>query len=123
MKIEVSTKIGEVVYKYCIDENTDLESLHKAILMGNPPKYCNECKNTDKFRMDSNKDKESHIYVHIVCTACGAKAKLGLYKSGGYFWHKFVKYIKDTEAKDPAEAAADKIVPPITESTNDDLPF
>ena len=54
----------------------------------------------------------------IVCKKCGSKAKLGRYKSGCYFWHKFEKYIKD-QAKENAE----KIAPDVKKSTNDDLPF
>jgi len=120
MKIEVTTKIGDVVYKYHIEESNDLESLHKAIVLGNPPNYCPLCKNDNWFEMTSNKDKDANIYVSIRCKKCNAKSKLGLYKAGGYFWHQYEKY----EKKSNAEQAADKVVKPIEETTNnDDLPF
>jgi len=56
---------------------------------------CDECGNDNptQFKLASNKDKESNIYVNVRCQKCGADAKLGLYKSGGYFFHKFVKYV------------------------------
>lgn len=94
MKITVKTPVGDVVYLYEIDEADEMQALHKAIALGNPPKYCNECKNTNGFHLDTNKDKDGNIYVNVVCKGCGAKAKLGQYKSKGYFWHKFEKYVK-----------------------------
>lgn len=94
MIINVKTVVGNVEYGLVIDENKEMEALHKAFVLGNPPRYCNECKNTEYFRMDSNKDKDGNVYVNVVCTKCGAKAKLGLYKAGGFFWHKFEKYQK-----------------------------
>lgn len=96
MKINVTTTIGKAQYSFDIDERSDIEGLHKASVLGNPPQYCNECKNNDtfKFKLDSNKDKEGNTYINVVCTSCWAKAKLGLYKTGGFFWHKFEKYVK-----------------------------
>jgi len=94
MQIITKTKIGETVYEFHIDEKDEMEALHRAAILGNPPSYCTDCKNDRHFRLDSNKDKESNIYVNIVCKKCGSKAKLGRYKSSGYFWHKFEKYIK-----------------------------
>ena len=116
MNINVKTKVGDVVYEFIIDEKDEMEALHRAAVLGNPPQYCTDCKNNQFFRLDSNKDKEANIYVNVVCKKCGSKSKLGRYKSGGYFWHKFEKYIKDQAKED-----ADKTVPPIKES--DDLPF
>lgn len=101
MKISVNTTLGKTNYQFDIDERSDIEGLHKAAVLGNPPTYCHECKNADasKFALDSNKDKEGNTYVNVVCKACFAKAKLGLYKTGGYFFHKFEKYVPKTEVK------------------------
>ena len=74
-----------------------MTALHKAIVLGNRPTYCHECKNTGDFKMDSNKDKEGNTYVNVICKKCGARAKLGQYKTGGYFWHKFEKYVKQQQ--------------------------
>ena len=101
MEIKVQMKVGETAYQINIDEKSEMESLHKAAVLGNPPKYCHECQNNEFFKLDSNKDKEGNIYVNIRCTACGSSAKLGQYKSGGYFWHKFEKYIKKSDGSKP----------------------
>ena len=95
MKISVTTTVGGTEFNFIIDENKDMEALHKAAVLGNPPNYCSECKNNQYFRLDSNKDKDGNIYVNMTCKKCGAKSKLGQYKAGGYFWHKFEKYVKE----------------------------
>ena len=95
MMIKVNKEIGGTEYVFNIDEQKEMEALHKAFVLGNPPLYCNECNNAEHFRMDSNKDKDGNIYVNVICAKCGAKAKLGQYKSGGFFWHKFLKYRKE----------------------------
>ena len=97
MKGSVKFDVGKTTYTLGIDEGKDMEMLHTLAVLGNPPQYCSECKNNQFFRLDSNKDKEANIYVNVVCTKCGAKAKLGQYKSGGYFWHKFEKYVRKGE--------------------------
>lgn len=95
MEIKTTVNIGQTKYEFLIDEKNDLEALHKAAVLGNPKTYCTLCENKEYFMLDSNKDKEGNTYVNVVCKKCGAKSKLGLYKTGGYFWHKFEKYSKD----------------------------
>jgi len=97
MKIQVQTEVGGVKYNIDVEEQEEIQTLHKAIILGNPPKYCQECKNDKNFKMDSNKDREGNFYVNVVCmnSLCFAKAKLGLNKGGGFFWHKFEKYVKN----------------------------
>lgn len=75
-----------------IDDQDEMETLHKAIVLANPPRKCDECGVEEGFYLTSNKDKEGNIYVNMKCV-CDARAKLGRYKTGGYFWHKFEKYI------------------------------
>ena len=94
MKVIVDTILGKNNYKFEIDEKDEMETLHKAAVLGNMPNFCQECKNDEHFKLDSNKDKEGNIYINVVCTHCWAKAKLGQYKAGGYFWHKFELYKK-----------------------------
>jgi hypothetical protein len=91
MKINVKTILGGVEYNFEFDEKDDMDALHKASVLGNPPIFCNECQNDNKndFKLYSNKDKESNTYVNVICNKCDAQAKLGLYKSGGFFWHDF----------------------------------
>ena len=101
MKIQVQTEVGDVKYNIFVEDQEEVKTLHKAIVLGNPPKYCQVCGNTKEFKMDSNKDKEGNVYVNVVCmnVSCFAKAKLGLYKTGGFFWHKFEKYEKNQDKK------------------------
>jgi len=116
MKIKVKTTLGIVSYEMEFDEKTEMETLHRAAVLGNPPNYCTECKNDKFFRLDSNKDKEANIYINVACKKCGAKAKLGQYKAGGYFWHRFEKYVKPGETKQEVKEPEDNI-------GGDDLPF
>lgn len=100
MIIKVNTKLGNVTYQFEIDEKDEMDALHKAAVLGNPPQKCDECDNVENFKLDSNKDKEGNTYVNVVCGNCGAKAKLGQYKVGGYFFHRFEKWVpKETREK------------------------
>lgn len=117
MKGAVNFTVGQANYTLSIDEGKDMEQLHTLAVLGNPPQYCNECKNGVYFRLDSNKDKDANIYVNVVCTKCGAKAKLGLYKAGGYFWHKFEKYVKPGTAE-PSISVGEE-----PESSDNSIPF
>jgi hypothetical protein len=85
---------GGVEYTLEFDEKDEMDTLNKVIVLANPPRYCNICKGSENFKFTSNKDKEGNIYVNAKCKngACDAKAKLGQYKAGGYFWHKFELY-------------------------------
>lgn len=96
MLINVQTKLGNAVYNFTIEEKSDIEALHKAAVLGNPPLFCDECGNDkgEKFNLQSNKDAEGNTYVNVECKECGAKAKLGLYKSGGFFFHRYARYIR-----------------------------
>ena len=91
-----------------IDERDEMETLSKAIVLGNSPKRCNACGNVEANYLTSNKDKEGNIYVNVKCAKCGARAKLGQYKAGGYFWHDFEKYVAKTEAEEPPPPAPKK---------------
>jgi len=129
MKATVKTKVGNVEYIFEINENEEMETLHRISVLGNPPQNCTACgeDNSIHFRLDSNKDKEGNIYVNVVCTGCGAKAKLGQYKAKGYFWHEFKKY--DPEAKKNGGTAQDVVnkkegqPEPVPAQTEEDLPF
>jgi hypothetical protein len=97
MIIRTKISLNNTEYEFEVDEKSEMETLNKAITLSNPPTCCTVCKNSDKskFKFTSNKDKEGNIYVNIKCI-CGAKAKLGLYKTGGFFWHReFKVYVKD----------------------------
>ena len=97
MLIKVNFKLGDNSYQLEIDEKSEMEALHKAIVLSNPRNKC-ICGNTEGFYPTTNKDKEGNIYVNIKCPKCEARSKLGQYKAGGYFWHSFEKYIPQTVA-------------------------
>ena len=99
MKAKVQVSLGKTVVYFEFDEKNDMEALHRVGVFGYPPTYCNCCQSSgaEFFAISSNKDKEGNIYVSILCKKCGAKAKLGQYKSGGFFWHKFEVYKKQGE--------------------------
>jgi hypothetical protein len=100
MKVTATKKIGGVDFTFEVEEASELEALQKGITLGNIPHYCNCCKGYENFKLKSNKDKENNIYVNVICmnkkadgSYCNAQAKLGQYKSGGWFWHPF-KYVE-----------------------------
>lgn len=94
MIVKVNVKLGFASYQFEIDEQKEIEALHKAIVLANPRHRCNECGNDNPSDMyfTSNKDKDGNTYVNVKCAKCGAKSKLGQYKTGGYFWKDFEKY-------------------------------
>ena len=96
MKAKVKTVIGLAEFEFEIRDDKEMETLHKIAVLGNPPTLCDECGKDDpaEFTLTGNKDKESNIYINVKCGGCGADAKLGQYKSGGYFWHKFKKFVR-----------------------------
>ena len=77
-----------------ISEQKEMETLHKAIVLSEPRNYCNLCQNKSNFYLTTNKDKEGNVYVNNKCGQCGARSKLGQYKTGGYFWREFELYKK-----------------------------
>ncbi len=81
-----------------IDEKDPMDTLHEAISFGYTKTRCNVCQATEGFYPTTNKDKEGNTYINIKCK-CGARSKLGRYKTGGFFWHDFEKYVgkKDDE--------------------------
>jgi hypothetical protein len=118
--VKVKINIGKSQLE--IDEQNEMMAIHKAIILGNVPGYCQVCKNNQYFKMDSNKDREGNIYVNVICK-CGAKAKLGQYKTGGYFWHKFEVYEPKKQQQgqpqpDPTDEL-DNFTPPV----DDSVPF
>lgn len=93
MVIKVAVKVGVSTYQFEIDEKDEMDGLNKAITLSNPRRVC-QCGESgyDTKYLTSNKDKEGNTYVNCKCMKCGARSKLGLYKSGGYFWHEFELY-------------------------------
>ncbi len=96
MTIKTTFALGNVSYELLVEEKDEMDTLHKSIVLSNPRTSCNVCKNNDKnaFYLTTNKDKEGNTYVNVKCK-CGARSKLGQYKTGGFFWHEFEVYAKN----------------------------
>jgi len=93
-----------------IDEKDEMETLVKAIVLSSKPTKCSLCGGTE-ISLSANKDKEGNTYVNATCLDCFAKAKLGQYKAGNYFWHyNFEKYERK-ESQTAKPAAQDDVVP------------
>ena len=96
MIAKANLKLGLVNYQFEIEDKDEMDTLHKIIVLSNPRRFCNACRNDnqDLFHLTSNKDKEGNTYINVKCK-CGARSKLGQYKTGGYFWHDFEVYTKE----------------------------
>ncbi len=82
-----------------IEERDDMETLNKAITLSHPPRQCSECGEAEDLYFVSNKDKEGNVYVNYKCGGCSAKAKLGQYKTGGWFWYGNFEKWEDKKKK------------------------
>ena len=123
---KVNVKVGEATYGFEIEEPKEIDTLHKTIVLGNPPRQCTSCQSAN-VQLDSNKDRDGNTYINVLCNDCGAKAKLGQYKSGGYFWKEFEKYVR-SEQSQPAQTVesvkeAPTNAPKEEEIDLSDLPF
>lgn len=75
-----------------IDEQKELEVLHKAITLANPRRKCDVCGSDGIFHLIANKAK-GFIFISNRCVECGATSKLGQHEDGNtYFWNEFKKY-------------------------------
>ena len=77
-----------------IEEQKEMETLHKAVVLANPRRVC-VCGNNEGFYFVTNKsttDEGTFTYINYKCPKCGARSKLGQYKASGYFWHEFEIY-------------------------------
>lgn len=87
MQIKVKRTMGDAVAEIEV-EGKDIKEAMLMATVFTQQDYCSLCNNA-KIYWNSNKDKEGNIYIKRRCSKCGAESKLGNYKTGGYFWHKF----------------------------------
>lgn len=94
MKVKTQLNLGGVQYTFEIEERDEMDTLHKAAVLSSPRAKCNVCEDAglSNKKLTSNKDSEGNTYVNVVCLKCGAKSKLGQFKTGGYFWREYEKY-------------------------------
>lgn len=97
MIARVQFKLGNTQYEFELEDKDSKQTIEQAIILGNPPRFCNVCENRSFFTFTANRDKENNIYIKVKCLnkECYATADLGTYKTGGFFWHKFEKYVKE----------------------------
>ena len=107
MKVIVKSKIGSVIYQFEVEEQKELETLHKAIVLTSPRKKCNVCDSIgyENKYLTTNKSKdkegETFTYINCKCAKCGSRSSLGQYKAGGYFWKDYEKYEPPTDSNQP----------------------
>lgn len=95
MKINISKSIGSANYTFTVENDKTIDALFEAGLLSLTPTSCSLCDSPD-VELGSNKNK-GYTFVYVRCSKCGAKANLGSYKDGGYFWKKFEQYQKESK--------------------------
>ena len=90
-------KMGDATYSFEVEEKDTKDTLSQIITLSNPPRKCDVCKTEGGKYLYTNRDKGGNVYIKVSCP-CGAQAKLGSYKTRGYFWHVFVKYVPEGNA-------------------------
>jgi DNA-directed RNA polymerase subunit RPC12/RpoP len=86
-----------------IEEQKEMETLHKAIALTAHPRKCSHCGNEEGLYFVTNKDKEANVYVNLKCPKCGGRAKLGQYKAGGFFWHEDFEIYRPSKSVGPED--------------------
>lgn len=122
MIIKTNFKLGDNTYQVEVEEKSELDTLHKIIVLSSPRKYCAVCKKevpSEELYFTTNKDKEGNVYVNVKHKACGSRSKLGQYKTGGYFWHEYEKY----EPKNKKEVSEPVITKGEEDVNPDSIPF
>lgn len=94
MRIQINKLLGQDTYIFNIDKEKELDALADAGFLASMPSKCDCCQSID-VNLASNKatsEKGTFTFVYVRCNKCGAKAQLGQYKTGGFFWKKFEQY-------------------------------
>jgi len=97
MKITITKLVGRDTYAFQLDNEKDLDALAQAGFLASMP---DKCTCGGEVVLSSNKatsDKGTFTFVYMLCRKCGAKAQLGQYKAGGFYWKKFERYIPGDE--------------------------
>ena len=91
MEVKITKIINDINYTFDINEEKGLEALANAALFASMPDRCGLC-GSEKVHLSSNK-AEGFTFVKMLCEECGARANLGQYKDGGFFWKGWEKYM------------------------------
>lgn len=90
MKITITRKIGNITYNFEISEDKDIDAFATAGFLASMPSKCELCKG-ENIHLSSNKAK-GYTFVKMICKDCNARAQLGQYKDGGFFWKQWENY-------------------------------
>lgn len=90
MKIKIARKIGKTKYIFEVEDANGFNCLMKASVFSSMPERCSLCGN-EEIHLTSNKAK-GYQFVKMICPKCNARAQLGQYKDGGYYWKGWENY-------------------------------
>lgn len=90
MKILITKKLGNDELTFEVEAPKGKDALFMAGVLGGMPTQCELCQ-SENVRLISNLAK-GYSFVNVECLGCGAKAQLGEYKAGGYYWKPFEVY-------------------------------
>lgn len=99
MKIIVSKKVGDIDYTFEVEEEKEKEALAKAGFLSGMPTTCGVC-GSGKIHLASNK-AQGYVFIKMLCEECNARAQIGEYKDGGFFWKDWEKYEPPSKRKTP----------------------
>lgn len=90
VKANITKKIGDVTFSFQLEDETEFKAMLRAAVIGDMPSKCRKCKGTD-VHLNGNKAK-GFEFVKVICRGCNARAQLGQYRDGGYFWKSWEDY-------------------------------
>jgi hypothetical protein len=105
MRINILKKVGNDTYSFDVDKEKELEAMADAGFLASMPTVCGNCKSAF-VNLDSNKsstEKGTFTFVYMRCRKCGAKAQVGQYKAGGFYWKKWEVFNKDGVNQEPLD--------------------
>ena len=87
MKIQIKKQVGKSLLQFEVDEPKGRDALFNAGFLASTPDECSLCHSKDVC-LEGNKAK-GYTFVKVACKKCGAKADMGEYKDGGFYWKQF----------------------------------
>jgi hypothetical protein len=135
MKSTIKNIIGGTEYTFEIEGKDVLQTLMLSATLGQKFDTCAIC-GEHELELSGSK-AQGFTFVKIRCKSCGAQAKLGQYKDGGYFWNRFEKYepkpqddqeetrtySEDDRVKPSSVKRAEKKDDDLSSTTDDEVPW
>jgi len=98
MKIKITKLLGTTSIQFEVDEPKQKDALFSAGVLASTPIKCGKCESEDVI-LSGNKAK-GYTFVKVICNKCDARAQLGEYKEGGFYWKEWEKYIPKGGGRD-----------------------